>query len=248
MFAHERHREILKLLRKHRRLEVAVLTEKLGISTATLRRDLSHLDKSNCVLRVHGGVMLPGNGEPEASLLQKAGSAIRAKRSIAEIAAKAIPSGATVFIDGGTTCLEAGFLLRSRSDLTIITNSLPLIAGYDRFEAKLIVLGGERRAVSGALVGELAVDALSHLRADVALIGASALHPVDGAGTTELLEMAIKRQWIRRSRRACLLADASKWHQNTSIGFGGWDEFSDFYTDKAPPEKIRTSKLKITIT
>lgn len=247
MFAQERHREILSLLRKHRRLDVQALTEKLGISTATLRRDLSHLDRTDQVLRVHGGVMLPGAVPGEASLRQKAASAIKAKRTIAQAVAEAIPSGATVFIDGGTTCLEAGLLLRHRADLTIITNSLPLIAGYDRFEAKLIVLGGERRAVSGALVGALAIDALSQLRADIALIGASGLHPADGAGTTELLETAIKREWIRRAKRACLLADATKWHQSTSIRFADWNEFSEFFTDKAPPAEFKTKKLKVVI-
>ena len=129
MIAQERHREILSLLRKHRRLDVQALTEKLGISTATLRRDLSHLDRTDQVLRVHGGVMLPGAVTGEASLRQKSASAFKAKRSIAQAVVETIPPGATVFIDGGATCLEAGLLLRLRADLKIITNSLPLIAG-----------------------------------------------------------------------------------------------------------------------
>jgi len=195
-------------------------------------------------LRVHGGVLLPGANPDEASLGQKAVTAIKAKQRIAARIAETIPPGVTVFIDGGTTCLEAGLLLRHRKDLTIITNSLPLIAGYERFEAKLIVLGGERRAVSGALVGALAIDSLCQLRADIALIGASGLHPDDGAGTTELLETAIKREWIRRGKRICLLADASKWNQTTAIRFAEWNEFSEFFTDKAPPASFKSKRLK----
>jgi DeoR family fructose operon transcriptional repressor len=247
MFAQERHREILSLLRRHRRLGVQDLTEKLGISPATLRRDLSYLDGTDQVLRVHGGVMLPRGVSDEASFRQKSATAVHAKRRIAARVVETIPTGATVFIDGGTTCLDAGVLLRQRADLTIITNSLPLIAGHERFVAKLIVLGGERRGVSGALVGALALDALGQLRADVALIGASGLHPTDGAGSTELLETAIKREWIRRSKRACLLADASKWNQSTSVRFADWNEFSDFFTDKTPPAEFRTKNLKIII-
>jgi DeoR family fructose operon transcriptional repressor len=247
MFAQERHREILSLLRRHRRLGVQDLTEKLGISPATLRRDLSHLDRTDQVLRVHGGVLLPGGAPGEASFRQKSASAVHAKRRIAAQVAETIPGGATVFIDSGTTCLDAGILLRQRADLTIITNSLPLIAGYDRFVAKLIVLGGECRGVSGALVGGLALDALSHLRADVALIGATGLHPADGAGSTELLETAIKREWIRRAKRACLLADATKWKQNAAVRFAAWEEFTDFFTDKAPPAGFGPKHLKIII-
>jgi DeoR/GlpR family transcriptional regulator of sugar metabolism len=247
MFAQERHREILNLLRKHRRMDVQALTEQLGISPATLRRDLSHLDRTDQVLRVHGGVMIPGLADGEASFRQKSDREIRAKRGIAMAVAESIPRGSSVFIDGGTTCLEAGLLLRQRADLTIITNSLPLIAGHDRFEAKLIVLGGERRAVSGALVGTLAIEALCQLRADIALIGASGLHPSDGASTTELLETAVKREWILRARRNCLLADATKWRSNAQIRFAKWNDFTEFYTDKTPPATFNHKKLKIII-
>jgi DeoR/GlpR family transcriptional regulator of sugar metabolism len=247
MFAHERYQKILDLLRKQRRMDVHSLTEKLGISPATLRRDLSYLDRTDQVLRVHGGVMIPEGTPDEASLHQKSVSAAKAKRRIAERVAEQIPVGATVFIDGGTTCLGAGILLRQRADLTIITNSLPLIAGYERFEAKLIVLGGELRVVSGALVGALAIDALFQLRADIALIGASGLHTTDGASTTELLETNIKREWIRRVKTAFLLADATKWQQNAAIRFADWNEFAGFFTDKAPPAAFKNKRLKITV-
>ena len=244
MFAHERQREILKLLHRRRRLLVRELADMLGISSATLRRDLSHLDGKNQIQRVHGGVVLPGAAPDEASLRQKSATATQAKKRIAAQVAASVSAGATVFIDGGTTCLEAGRLLCKRADLTLITNSLPLIAGYERFTAKLIVLGGERRPVSGALVGTLALDALAQLRADVALIGASGLDPVDGPATTEALETAVKREWIRRSKSAWLLVDATKWHQNAAIRFADWNEFACLFTDQRPPAPIKCRTLK----
>ncbi len=245
MFAHERQERILSLLEKHRRLEVRALMEVLGVSAATLRRDLTLLNRSDRVVRVHGGVFHPGAVAGEPSFGQKAAMSVKAKRLIAEAVARTIPRHATVFIDGGTTCLEAGRLLRSREDLRIITNSLPLIATYEQFRARLLVLGGEMRSVSGALVGDLAISALNRLRADIALIGASGLHVQDGAGTTESLETAVKREWISRSHRTVLLADASKWEQTTLVSFAAWEDFDEFYTDKKPPVPFRRSGLKI---
>lgn len=247
MFAHERHHAIVSLLEKHRSMDVSTLGKLLAISPATLRRDLASLDKADLIVRIHGGVMHPAAMTGEPSFSQKACTAVKAKKEIAKRVAASVPAGATVFIDSGTTCLEAGRLLRARPDLTIITNSLPLLTGYDRFRAKLLVLGGELRGVSGALVGDLARTSTGHLRADIALIGASGLHPIDGAGTTELLETAIKRDWISRSARRCLVADASKWHRNTSVRFAEWNEFTEFYTDKAPPAGFRKGKLKVNI-
>ncbi|MFZ4776755.1 MAG: DeoR/GlpR family DNA-binding transcription regulator [Terrimicrobiaceae bacterium] len=245
MFAHERQEKIVSLLEKHRRMEVRSLMDILGVSAATLRRDLSFLGENDRVVRVHGGVFHPGAVTSEASFGQKSAISVKSKRMIAMSVAGTIPRSATVFIDSGTTCLEAGRLLRSRADLTIITNSLPLIASYEQFQARLLVLGGEMRSVSGALVGDLALSAVGRLRADVALIGASGLHLQDGAGTTELLETAVKREWIARSERTVLLADASKWAQTTLVCFSGWEDFDEFYTDKKPPVGFHRNRLKI---
>lgn len=245
MLAHERHERILALLEKRRRLEVGALLDLLGVSAATLRRDLAVLDQKDLIVRVHGGVFHPGAVMSEPSFGQKAAMSVKSKRLIAEALAPTIPQRATVFIDSGTTCLEAGRLLRGRDDLTIITNSLPLIATHEQFRARLLVLGGEMRSVSGALVGDLALSSLGRLRADIALIGASGLHVQDGAGATELLETAVKREWIARSHRTVLLADASKWAQTTLVSFAGWEDFDEFYTDKKPSVPFRRSGLKI---
>ncbi len=106
-------------------------------------------------------------------------------------------------------------------------------------KAALISVGGEMREISRALVGSLAMDWLSHLRFDLVFVGASALDAMDGASTTELLEAAIKREVIARSRRAILLADHTKWMQRAPIGFAAWSAFSDFVTDQMPAPAIR---------
>jgi DeoR/GlpR family transcriptional regulator of sugar metabolism len=247
MFPHERQSRILALLERQRRLEVQGLPQLLGVSPATLQRDLAFLEQHDRVVRVHGGVVHPEDIRDEPTFREKSALAIKAKRAIGDAAAESIARGATVFVDSGTTCLEAGRLLRGREDLTIITNSLPLIATHEHFRARLLVLGGERRGVSGALVGDLAMTALSRLRADVALIGASALHVDDGAGSTELTETAVKQQWIARSRRTVLLADATKWSEDTMVSFAAWTEFEEFYTDRNPPVRLPANSAKVIV-
>ncbi len=247
MFAQERYSLILDLLRDQQRITTCDLSRRLKVSSATLRRDLAQLDRDGKVLRVHGGILSRDAATVEPSLAQKAGVAVAAKRRIATRVAAEIPDGATVFVDGGTTCLEAGLRLRKRADLVIVTNSLPLIAAYDGFAAKLIVPGGEHRTVSGALVGTMAVEAVSRLRADFALVGASGLHPEDGASTTELLEAGIKQEWIRRARNVFLLADHSKWHESSTVCFADWSEIPTFYTDKKPPGEFEPRNTRIVI-
>ena len=236
--AQERHNVILAHLRERQQIGFGELQELTGSSPATLRRDLTLLEEQNLLVRVHGGILNPdAAGEP--SLVQKSNTAMAEKRRIAVCAAALTPDGATVFIDSGTTCMEAARLLRERPSLTIITNSLLVIAGHAQFHARLIVLGGERRAISGALVGNMATGGLSSLRADIALIGASGLDAEAGLGTTELFERDVKAGWLARSRRRMLLCDASKWGSAATVCFASWDQLTDFVTDARPPAGFR---------
>ncbi len=247
MIAPERREKILSILTKRKRVGAMELQNLTGASPATLRRDLDFLEGQDLVVRIHGAVLHPSVASAEPNLLQKSRSAVEAKRKIATLAAGLVRSGTTVFVDSGTTCMEAARLLRTRSDLTIITNSLPVIAGHEQFHAKLIVIGGERRSVSGALVGCLASAGMSGIKADLALIGASGLDPASGPGTTELLERDIKRAWIKNARRTVLLCDAGKWASASAMGFAPWGDISDFVTDHKPPASFRPKTTKIHI-
>lgn len=241
MFAHERQLKITALLEQRRQASVVTLQRELGVSAATLRRDLAHLQRVGKLVRTHGGVLHAAFHAGEPAFERKARAATKAKARLAELALGLVPSGATVFVDAGTTTLELGRLLLERDDLTIFTNSLPLLNVRRAGKAALISVGGEMREISRALVGSLAMDWLSHLRFDLVFVGASALDATDGASTTELLEAAIKREVIARSRRAILLADHTKWMQRAPIGFAAWIAFSDFVTDQMPAPAIRAA-------
>jgi len=247
MIAHERRSRILAHVAKRLRAESAELLELTGASPATLRRDLDFLEAQDLLVRVHGAVLHPSAASGEPSLVQKAGEAVEAKRRIGAAAAALAGPGATVFVDSGTTCLEVARVLRERADLTIITNSLAVAAGHDLFKARLVVTGGERRALSGALVGPLADEALGGLRADVAFVGASGLDAAAGPGTTEPGERRIKAAWVAGARRAVLVCDAGKWAASAAFVFARWGDFTDFVTDRRPPAGFGPKKLKIHI-
>ena len=245
MFAHERRDFIVNLLTHEGRLTVGSLTERLGISPATLRRDLAELEHAERVIRVHGGVLANHRISGEPSFQEKSRTAAAMKRGIARLAADRVPRNATVFIDGGSTCMEVGLLLKDREDLTLITNSIPLLARCGSFSCRIIALGGEVRRISKATVGGLATESLRNMRADIAFVGASAMDPKAGAFTTELLEASVKREWIRNSRHPILLADGTKWNATAAVGFAEWDDFTGFITDSPPPVRLKGPALTI---
>jgi DeoR family fructose operon transcriptional repressor len=233
MFAQERLQFIRKIVRKRQRITFAELEGLTKVSPATLRRDLSALEKAQEIIRVHGGVLDPSFARAEVSFDERVVRHGAAKKAIAARAALLVPSGASVLIDAGSTCLELGKVLLKRKDVYIITHSVALLEAGFRGEASVVCLGGELRKVSGALTGGAALGALASLHADVAFIGASGLDSREGCSTTELSEAEMKRAILARSKRRVLLADFTKWQNPSTIRFAAWREFTDWVTDRA---------------
>jgi DeoR family transcriptional regulator, fructose operon transcriptional repressor len=249
VFAQERLNSIRKIVRQHRRMTFAELQRHIAVSPATLRRDLSELEKSGDVIRVHGGILDPAYIRSETSFDERLIRNRPAKTAIAIAASKLVPAGATVLVDAGSTCLEAGKALLGRRDIRLITHSVALLEAAFRGEASVICLGGELRKVSGALTGGAALGALHALNADIAFIGASGLEPGWGCSTTDLSEAGMKRALVARSARKILLADLTKWRNPSTVRFAEWKEFDDWIVDKMPPpaelKAIRKSGVKI---
>lgn len=234
MFAQERHNEIVKIVREQRRMNFVDLQHRLKVSPATLRRDLTELEQAGEVIRVHGGVLDPSYVRSEISYDERLLKNSGAKKAIARKAVSLIPHGASVFVDAGSTCLEAGKLLLGRKDLRIVTHSAILLEASLRGEADVLCLGGQLRKVSGALIGGAALGALSLLQVDFALLAASGLDPAEGCSTTELSEAEMKKAIIVRASRKILLADHSKWQKPSTVVFCQWADLDDWVTEQAP--------------
>ena len=235
VFAQERLNRIRQLVRQHRRMTFAELEKHIDASPATLRRDLSELEQAGDLIRVHGGILDPAYARSEVSFDERVNRQRAAKVAIAQAAAALVPPGASVLVDAGSTCLEAGKALLGRTDVKIITHSVALLQAALLGEASVICLGGELRKVSGALIGGAALGAMNAIHADVAFIGASGLEADGGCSTTDLSETEMKRALIERAGRKVLLADVSKWGSASTVHFAAWRELDDWIVDQLPP-------------
>lgn len=231
MFAQERRNAIKKIIRERKRMNFADLQKRIKVSSATLRRDLAELEEAGEVIRVHGGVLDPAYVRSEISLDERVLRHHPAKKEVAAKASALIPPGASVYVDAGSTCLEAGKVLLGRKDIRLVTHSVALMAAAMQGEAEILCIGGELRRVSGALIGGPALEILSSIRVDYALIGASGLDE-EGCSTTELSEAGVKKAVLARAKHRMLLADASKWRNASTIRFAAWKQFTDWVLDQ----------------
>lgn len=236
-----RQKKILHYVQKEESLTVDELVTLLEVSPATVRRDLVWLEEEGKIVRLHGAVMDRRSLAGEPSFLTKRGRVPKVKRKIGQLVAEQIPPGVTVFIDAGTTCLEAGVALLARGGNTLYTNSLPLLSHGGNADSKVIGIGGEVRELSRALIGSMALDWIRHLRFDFCVVGASALDLKTGVMTTELNEAGVKRSIIESSKTAILAADSGKLDADATVQFAEWNQFQVWVTD--PPEKTACLQL-----
>ncbi len=186
------------------------LCQQLGVSPATVRRDLEELESAGDILRVHGGAVSAGGRLEEPLFEDKASIASEEKRRIAQAALKYIQPNDIIYLDGGSTILELARLLRERSNLTVVTNSLQSAIELAASGPRLILVGGEVRRLSQTTVGALTRLTLQQLHIDKAFLGTMGLSLEEGLTTTDPSEAFTKELVMEHAREVILLADHTK--------------------------------------
>lgn len=202
------HDRILELLRAEGPAEVVQLSRTLGVSGATVRRDLGYLAKEGLLQRVHGGAAPLGTFEPSYDVV--AVDHQDAKVRVGVAASSLVRDGDVVLIDIGTTTSHLARCLHGR-EVTVITSSLPVYDELARDEAvELILLGGVVRRNYRSLVGFLTEHAIGQVHADVLFLGSSGVRRDGSVLDTTAVEVPVKRAMLKAAERTVLLADAGK--------------------------------------
>jgi DeoR/GlpR family transcriptional regulator of sugar metabolism len=211
MKAADRHRAILDLVLT-RDANVEQLSEALGVSEATVRRDLTMLAKERRLVRTYGGATaLVGAHEPEASLEERKSSQREQKEAIAQAAALHVKDGDTVLLDGGTTCAALARHLSAHRDLHVVTNNLLAVMTLANVPGmRITLMGGDLRASSMSTLGPLAELVLSRLSVDLAFLGADGVTADFGLCEASAEQAYLKDCIIRRAASVVVLADANK--------------------------------------
>ena len=234
MYAEERQQAIARLVNQRGRMSVNQLAREYDVTTETVRRDLSTLERMGLVRRVHGGVVPPASlSLIEAGLRERDQVNPERKERIARAALEQLPSsGGTILLDAGTTTSRFAGLLPPDHELTVVTHGVPIaarLAGQRQIDLRL--LPGRVRRTTQAAVGADTVAALSTLRADVAFIGTNGVTPEHGLTTPDADEAATKRAMVLGARRVVVLTDTSKIGVETTHRFAKSGEYHMLVTD-----------------
>jgi DeoR family transcriptional regulator, fructose operon transcriptional repressor len=242
MYAEERQQAIARLVSERGRVSVTQLAQEYDVTTETVRRDLSTLERLGLVRRVHGGVVPPSSLTLiEPGIRERDRVNTGAKEHIARAALSRLPeSGGSILLDAGSTTVRLACLLPADRELTVVTHAVPIaaqLAGQRQIDLRL--LPGRVRRTTQAAVGADTVAALAELRVDVAFVGTNGLTLEHGLTTPDPDEAAVKRALVAAGREVVALADVSKFGVETAVRFASTGDLDVVVTDEGTPSSVR---------
>lgn len=239
MTKEERHSLIIDTLMKHESIPVSNLSMLLDVSTVTIRKDLTELEKANRLYRSHGRAILINPYINNRSINEKENLARNEKRAIGRYAASLIDQDDSIIIASGTTVLAMARCINPRHSLTVISASLKvseLLGANDHID--VIQLGGTLRTSSLSVVGKVAEQSLTEFSCSKLFIGVDGIDLDFGITTTDVRESDLNKAMIRTAQKTIVLADSSKFRRRGFTKIANLDDIDLIITDSNIPDKI----------
>lgn len=242
----ERRSQIAQMVLENGKVSVSDLVKQFQVTEPSIRRDLTLLEKSGRLKRIHGGAIpVPGNSRTD-SFAEKKELHVNAKERIGKVAAEMIKPNNVLLLDSGTTTLQVirhiPLAFRTGNIITLVTNSLPIAQEVLTWPSpNLTMLGGLYLPDYQATVGPQTLTQLQELTSDIVFLGADGLTLHSGATTANILMAEVDRRMVERSRRVILVTDSSKIGRVGFVPIKPVHAFHTLITDtNAPPDFVQS--------
>ncbi len=237
---HERHKAIVELLRQEGgRLSVNALSERLGVSSVTIRQDLRTLAEDRVIDRVYGGAVLHMAGPPlsELSFEVRAREATRQKDAIGRYAAALVKPGYGIALDGSTTVCALVPYLKQIANLTIVTNSLMVAQQFrEATHHTILMTCGRLRGESATIVGTL--NGLPPINLNLGFFGAWGVSLIAGITDVNPEEVRTRQIMIEHCLETIIVVDGRKWGEVAPYTYAALDQVSRIITDDSAPSHL----------
>jgi len=241
----ERNREqiLMNELRMAGKLDLTEAVELLQISESTARRLFSRMEQEGKLIRVHGGVRLPGNTLLDYSFEQVVKTRVEEKQAIGAKACDMLRDGDVVFCDTGTTVLCFCMELRRRMeenplDIRVYTNS------QANFEAlapsvPITLLGGEYRPNRKAFAGYLTELAISKVHFTKCFLGTDGCDMRKHFTTTDFDTARMDEVAMENSNEITILCDSDKFYSCAQVGYAEFSQVDRIVTDSGITPEVK---------
>lgn len=241
MLAAQRRELILDQVRHSGAARVSDLTQRLGVSDMTIRRDLDFLARHGLIEKVHGGATATSSTH-EAGFTVKSSLERAEKLAIATVAVEFVEPGMAVGLSAGSTTWTLAGELSRVPGLTLVTNSIEVavVLHQGPRDDQTVVLTGGVRTRSGALVGPVAVSSLRTFNLDLVFMGVHGMDAAAGFTSPNMMEAETNRALRAAGRRMVVVTDSTKWGAVGVSTFAELNEADVLVTDRGLAPKAQT--------
>ncbi len=234
-----RQNKILSLLRAMQmEVQVDKLSEILGVSPLTIRRDLKELSEEKAIIRTHGGCLLAGRVALESEYHKKVATNFDLKQKIGKKAAKEINPGDVILIDDGSTTFHLATNLGNINPLIIYTNSLILVTELSRYpDIALNILGGVINQESYSVSGSITEKILENIHFDKVFMGIDALDENGKCFVKSASSARLAQIMLRSGKEKILLGDHTKVKADSGFSYGSLNDFDQWITTSGIEKK-----------
>lgn len=206
----ERKEKILELLREKKSVRILDVSKELRVSRETIRKDINEMEEEGLLKKTYGGAILD-EANMETDYDRRRSENEREKDQIAQRALKFIEPGDTIYLDYGTSTYRLAEKLTSFSDLTVVTNSIPIVNLLIHSPGiNLIILGGHIRKNEDSLFGTFGLNNAKEIFVDIGFFGCAGIDLKSGVTNYHMGEIEISKMMLDHSQSVILLADTTK--------------------------------------
>lgn len=234
----QRKRLIVQTVEESGSADVRDLADMLKTSEMTVRRDLVQLAAMGLLYRTRGGAMKVSLATDSHRFINKTAVNAERKDYICQLAAGEIQEGDSIFMDCGSTVFRLCQFIRNKR-ITVITNSLPVVAELMSSEVSINLVGGEIDKERQAVHGLIAEEHMARYRANRAFIGVDGISLQRGLSANSEKEASTATTMARQTDKVYLLCDSSKLETDKYLNFAPLSLFDVLITDsEAQPELV----------
>lgn len=233
----ERHKYIIDVLERDGFIKVADLSRELGVTTATIRKDLTLLENKGLLYRTHGSARPANPSIKERGIGEKEKLHRDEKARIVTYAASLIEEDDSIIIASGSTCNFLAETLQPKGTLTVVTASLKSALDLNaKQNVNVIQLGGMVRKNSYSVNGENSDELFSRINCNKLFLGVDGIDVEYGMTTSNIREAILNRRMIEASTRTIVMTDSSKFGKRGFGKIGNLDMVDMIITDTNLPK------------
>lgn len=238
MLAIERRREILQKLSTDGKVIVSELAQEFDVTEETIRRDLERMDREGLASKTYGGAVAKQNAALDLPYNIRESVNVTQKQAISKKIAELVSDGDRIMLDSSSTALYVLKEIRSKRNLTVITNSVKiLIELADKADWTVLSTGGQLKRSALSLTGSSAEKMIHSYHVDLAICSCKGLDMELGVTDSNESDSLIKQAMFASAERRILALDAEKFDKKSFVRVCGTGDIDCIATDCEPSEK-----------